>query len=47
MDPFNGIYFTLEEADFAVERVDGELQAVAAAGVGQSRRRLGPGSRRH
>jgi hypothetical protein len=36
----------LEEADLPVERVDGELQAVAAAGVGRGRRRLGPGRRR-
>lgn len=43
MDPFNGIDLPLEEADLAVESVDGELQAVAAAGV---ERGLGPG-RRH
>jgi hypothetical protein len=36
----------LEEADLPVERVDGELQAVAAAGVGRCRRRFGPGRRR-
>ena len=37
------IYTYLEEADLPVERVDGELQAVAAAGVGRGRRRFGPG----
>jgi len=37
----------LEEADLPVERVDGELKAVAAAGVGRGRRRLGPGRRSH
>ena len=43
MEPFNGTDLPLEEADLAVERVDGELQPVAAAGV---ERGLGPG-RRH
>lgn len=43
MEPFNGIDLPLEEADLAVERVDGELQPVAAAEV---ERGLGPG-RRH
>lgn len=46
MHPFNGINFALEESDLAVERVDGELQAVAATRVRGGRRRLGPG-RRH
>lgn len=36
----------LEEADLPVERVDGELEAVAAAGVRRGRRRLGPRRRR-
>lgn len=43
MEPFNGTDLPLEEADLAVERVDGELQPAAAAGV---ERGLGPG-RRH
>lgn len=43
MHPFNGTNFPLEESDLAVERVDGELQVVSAAGVRRGRRRLGPG----